>query len=70
MLKKTYVVAIHEDKLIDAIKKLNGINIKVVDLYELAGDNEGIWALAFKADKKHFANFLTYVRVEKIILKD
>ena len=69
MFKKFYVVAVDEEKLIGAIKKLNELNIKVLHLYELAGENEGVWALGFKANEKHFKNFLSYVRVERIILK-
>lgn len=69
MFKKFYVVAIDEEKLIGAIRKLNELDIKVIELYELAGENEGIWALGFKANKEHFSNFLSYVRVERILLK-
>lgn len=68
MFKKFYVVAIDEAKLIGAIRKLNELNIKVIELYELAGENEGIWALGFKADRKFFEHFLGYVRIERILL--
>lgn len=69
MFKKFYVVAIDEEKLISAIRKLNELNIKVIELYELAGENEGIWALGFKASEKHFKSFLGFIRVERVILK-
>lgn len=69
MFKKFYVVAVHEDRLVNAIRKLNEFNIEDVHLYELAGDNAGIWALGFKASRKHFMNFLGVVRVERILLE-
>lgn len=69
MFKKFYVVAVDEVKLIKAIRKLNELDIVLVELYELAGENEGIWAVGFKADKKRFSEFLAYIRVERILLR-
>lgn len=69
MFKKFYCVVIGEEKLFDAICKLNEFDIKVLYLEKLAGENDDCWCLGFRANKKHWRNFLTYIRIERIVLK-